>query len=85
MDRYAVFALGVREGGGQEARERCVRVGRWGVRDRRTRQEVVGGGWERERCVRVEMVVVVRLGVREWTLGSLEGVESQVSGIEEEF
>lgn len=44
------LALGVRAGGGQKARERCVRVARWAVAKwRRRGQEVVEEGWERER------------------------------------
>lgn len=54
-DAAVFFALGVRQGSGQLARERCVRVGKWVEKERKWRQEMVDaeeGVMARERCVR---------------------------------
>lgn len=75
---------GWREGGGQKARERWVRVGVAAVRERRARQVVVEGwGRERERWVSVG-VVKDGDGGRAMVGVGLEGVSSvsQDSGIE---
>lgn len=67
----AVLAFGVRDGTGQNARERWVSVGMCFARLRNRGQEIVEGGWERERCVRWGIV-----GLRERVMLSSQDISA---------